>query len=272
MRHNRLLNLLARNARKGEFRADTSEGGNVIWLYDQIVACEADAEWWGGCAADTFAKALAGMSGPVLVRINCPGGDVFAGRAMAQAIREYAGEVTAQVDGYAASAATFITSAADRTTMAPGSMLMIHKAWTLGFGNADDFLATAALLEKIDGTIANSYTAAAEKRGKEAPDWAALMAAETWLDEHEAIDLGLADEVTTGADKQSTASARARWDLSAYTHAPAAASAAQVPAVEVPPAPVIEPSPAPVAEVEPVQANERERRQRQLQVALLEAA
>lgn len=220
MRRNRLLSLLANNRQRGEFRADAGADGNVIWLYDQIVATEEEAYWCGGAAADTFVKSLLAMSGPVAIRINSPGGDVFGGRAMSQAIRDYPDQVTAHVDGYAASAASLITSAADRVVMAPGSMLMIHKAWTLGWGNSDDFAATAALLIKVDGTIAASYVAAAEKRGVDPADFAALMAAETWMTEEEAIAFGLADEVAAGAKKTATATARARWDLSAYTRAP----------------------------------------------------
>lgn len=221
MQRNRLLNLLASNRRRGEFRAEASADGNTIFLYDQIVATEEEAYWFGGVAADTFVKALLAMDGDVSLRINSPGGDVFAARAMAQAIREYPGQVTAHVDGYAASAASFITSVADQTVMAPGSMLMIHKAWTLAWGNSDDFTATAALLGKIDGTIAATYAAAAEKRGVDPADFAALMAAETWMTEDEAIAFGLADRIAEGADKSATAQARARWDLSAYGQAPA---------------------------------------------------
>ena len=227
---NRLLNLLARNRRRGEFKAESGgDTGNTIWLYDVIVSTEMDAEWCGGVAADTFAKTLLGMSGPVTIRVNSPGGDVFAGRAMAQAIRDYAEPVTVQVDGCAASAATFITSAADRTVMAPGAMLMIHKAWTVAWGNADEIGAVAALLGKIDGTIAASYAASATKRGVEPADFAALMAAETWMTEQEAIEMGLADEILQGADKSASAQARARWDLSAYAGAPAAPPVADDP-------------------------------------------
>ena len=227
---NRLLNLLASNRGRGEFRAEASEGGNTIWLYDQIVATEDEASWWGGVAADTFARTLLGMSGPVAIRINSPGGDVFGARAMAQAIREYPDQVTAHVDGYAASAATFITSAADRTIMAPGSMMMIHKASTIGWGNADDFAATAVLLNKIDASIAGTYAQVAEKRGVEPCDFAALMAAETWMDEDEAMAFGLADEIAQGADKSAATSACERWDLSAYGRKPA--RAVQTPAPE----------------------------------------
>jgi ATP-dependent protease ClpP protease subunit len=130
---------LARNAKKGEFRAE----GNTIYLYDVIVSTKEEAEWFGGVDAETFVQTLKGMSGDVSLRINSPGGDVFAARAMAQAIREHDGKVTAHVDGYAASAASFVTSVADETVDgARRSMLMIHKAWSIALGNSDDFMAT----------------------------------------------------------------------------------------------------------------------------------
>jgi ATP-dependent Clp protease protease subunit len=44
---------------------------------------------------------------------------------------------------------------------------MIHNAWTLAMGNADDLLQTAALLEKIDGTLRDTYAA---KTGKDVED------------------------------------------------------------------------------------------------------
>jgi hypothetical protein len=106
----KLLALLARNAKKGEFRAE----GNVIYLYDIIVAADADAEWFGGVSAESFVQTLRGMSGDVELRINSPGGDVFGAKAMAQAVRDYPGQVTAHVDGIAASAATFLTASPTR--------------------------------------------------------------------------------------------------------------------------------------------------------------
>lgn len=230
--------LLAHNRGKGQFRAE----GNTIYVYDVIVASEADAAWFGGVAAETFVQQLKGMAGDVAVRVNSPGGDVFAGRAMAAAIREHAGQVTVHVDGYAASAASFLTSAADRTVMAAGSMIMIHKAWTLALGNADDFMATAALLDKIDGSIAETYAATAKRRGVDPADFPALMAAETWFTPAEAIAAGLADAVAEDGPK-----ARLDWDLSAYEHAPtaarAAASAADVQVVESAPEHVPKPDP-----------------------------
>lgn len=260
MHHNKLLNLLRNNAKKGEFRAE----GNTIFLYDVIVSSKAEAEWFGGVDAETFVQTIRGMTGDVSLRINSPGGNVFAARAMAQAIRDHQGTVTAYVDGYAASAASFVTSVADKTVMSQGSMMMIHKAWSIALGNADDFMATAALLEKIDGTIVETYQAAAEKRKKTAPDFLGMMAAETWLTAQEAIDAGLADEVSADAAKAS-----ARWDFSAYDKPPAEVEAEIEPVIE--PVVEVEDVTEPVAEPEVI-TNEIERRQRVNALRLREAA
>ncbi|WLB43028.1 Clp protease ClpP [Bradyrhizobium ottawaense] len=213
MRDRRLFDLFAANAKRGTFRADAAS--NTIELYDLIVSSEIEAEWYGGVSLQGFAKAMRGMSGTVHLRINSPGGDVFAGVGIAQIMREYDGEIVAHVDGYAASAASVVAIAADKVVMAPASMMMIHKAWTWGIGNADDLMATAELLEKIDGQLAEGYAA---RGSKDAAAFMALMAAETWLTPQEAIDCGLADELAGDKDKSAT-NARARWDVSAFEHA-----------------------------------------------------
>ena len=82
MQPNRLFALYRANANRGEFRAE----GNTLYIYDVIVSSKADAEWMGGCDSETFVKTLAAMTGDVSLRINSPGGDVFAGVAMAAAI------------------------------------------------------------------------------------------------------------------------------------------------------------------------------------------
>lgn len=215
MKDRRLFNLFAANTKRGTFRADAAS--NTIELYDLIVSSEIEAEWYGGVSLQGFAKTLRGMSGTVHLRINSPGGDVFAGVGIAQIMREYDGEIIAHVDGYAASASSVVAIAASKVIMAPASMMMIHKAWTWGIGNADDLMATAELLEKIDGQLADTYAA---RGSKDAATFMNLMAAETWLTPQEAIDCGLADELAGDKDKAAT-NARARWDVSAFERAPA---------------------------------------------------
>lgn len=206
------LSLLARNKGRGEFRAEVSQDAATVYLYDQIVSSEFEAEFFGGVTAKNFIGQLSAIDAPVIhLRINSPGGSVFAARAMEQAIREHKSQVVAHVDGISASAASFLMMAADRIEIAPGAMVMIHKAWTYVGGNADDLLAEAALLEKIDGTLAKTY---AERTGADEEAVAAMMAAETWLTAEEAVDLGFADAIAGGAAKAQ------EWDLTAYARAP----------------------------------------------------
>lgn len=248
MRNLKLLNLYHANAKRGSFKAE----GNTIYLYDMIVSSEIESEWFGGVTPKQVADQLKDMSGDVQLRINSPGGDVFAAVAMCQMIREYKGKVTAHVDGYAASAASIVACAADECVMAKGSMMMIHKAWTIGIGNADDMRATSDLLEKIDGQISQGY---ADKSGKDIAGFMDAMAAETWFTEQEAVDAGLADRVADDESKKSKNAAN--WNLSAFENAPK---------VAVAPAPAADPAVIDNTETE------RERRVRSHAVRMLQLA
>jgi ATP-dependent Clp protease protease subunit len=97
--------------------------------------------------------------------------------------------------------------------MAPGSFLMIHNAWTFAFGNSEDLLSTAALLEKIDASLAADY---AKKTGKAQSQIEQWMSAETWFTAEEAVAEGFADGIcedpAEGVDNA--------WDLSVFDHAP----------------------------------------------------
>ena len=209
-----LRQLLRLNARKGEFKAEA----NTIWLYDVIVSDEFEAEFMGGVAPKPFIDALKAMTGPVHIRINSPGGDVFGATAMAQAMREYPGEITCHIDGVAASAASTIAIAGTSVVMAPGSLFMIHNAWTMAVGDRNDFTETAALLAKVDGMLAEAY---AKKCKGDAADFTTLMDAETWFTPAEAVAKGLADSIAEDAPK---ATASAHWDLSVFAKAPQASA------------------------------------------------
>lgn len=198
----KLLQLLRDNAKNGvTLRVESKDDEATIYLYDVI------DDYWG-IGAEAFVKALNALTAKVIhLRINSPGGDVFAARAMVAAIRAHPSKIISHVDGLAASAASFVAIAADDVEMNKGSFFMIHKAWTLAFGNADDFVAMAALLEKVDGTIVADYQ---RKTKKSAEELQQLMADETWYTADEAKDAGFADRVFEGEQPQD------RWNLAAY--------------------------------------------------------
>ena len=211
----RLNKLLADNreavARKFEVLAKQDSDEAEIFLYDAIVSSQEEADWYGGVAPEAFVKAVRGIeAGTIHLRINSPGGSVFAARAMEQALREHKARIVVHIDGIAASAATFIAMAGDEIVMNKGAMFMIHKAWTWTAGNADDLAKEAELLAKIDGTMAQTY---ADRTGKDVATITGWMADETWFTADEAVEYGF-------ADKLAETEARAEWNLSAYAHAP----------------------------------------------------
>lgn len=210
-----MFKLLAQNRNKGFFRAEASAKETTVYLYDAIVATDEDAAFWGGVSAETVVKTLRGITTPTIrLRVNSPGGDVFAARAIEQAMRDSNATIIAHIDGYAASAASFLVMAADKILIAKGAFMMIHKAWTMAVGNADDMLAAASLLEKIDSTQVNSYAA---RSGGDPAVIAQWMTEETWFTADEAISAKLADSLAEDAPKNAST-----WNMSAYSKAPAA--------------------------------------------------
>lgn len=204
-----LLKLLADNRGKGLFKAESNGDEATVYLYDVIVI----DDFWGGVSALSFAKELAGISAPVInLRINSPGGDVFAARAMETAIREHKSTIISHIDGEAASAATYVAIAADTVRIAEGGFFMIHKAWSIALGNADDMLQMAALLEKVDESLVTTYANRTNQNPDDIRDW---MANETWFSAQEALDSGFVDEIVKAEIKN-----QHRWDLSAYSRPP----------------------------------------------------
>jgi len=148
---------------------------------------------WDNSAASVNRALSESAPGPLTVRLNSPGGSVFDGLAIASMLRRR-GEVTAVVDGLAASAASIIYISAARRVMAPGSMVMIHNPWSMVGGTSDDMRQEADVLDTIAGEMAKLYADASG--GKlTAKDAEKLMDAETWLTAEDAQAIGLCDAI-----------------------------------------------------------------------------
>lgn len=159
-----------------------------IYIYDDI-----GPDWAGMVSAQYVQDQLAKASGGhVTVRLNSLGGDVHQAMAIYNALQRHAGGVTIEIDGVAASAASYIAMAGGKIRIAENAMLMIHEPWTVAFGNASELRKTADVLDKHGDGIASVY-AARSKADKE--QVVAAMAAETWYSAKEAVEAGLADEI-----------------------------------------------------------------------------
>jgi ATP-dependent Clp endopeptidase proteolytic subunit ClpP len=159
-----------------------------------------------GITAEDFIADLANVAGSVKIRINSPGGDVFAGITIFNALASRKGRVVCQIDGLAASAASFIALAGDEVIAYPSAMLMVHRAWGVGVGNCQDLQGLADVLSKIDGQLADLYAAKSGKSAKVTLGW---MDAETWFTADEAKAAGLVDTViaTEGNNNKRTSKA-----------------------------------------------------------------
>lgn len=177
---------------------------------------------WGVSAAE-FVQRLRAIATPeVHLHVNSPGGSVFDGVAIFNALAQHPARVTAYVDGLAASAASFIVQAADEVIMNPGSMMMVHDAIGMTWGNAFDHHTMAGLLSQVSDSIAELY---AMRAGGTAQSWRAVMEKDggegQWYTAEQAVEAGLADRVhgaAPTADEQ--AAADAPGDTGGTTEAP----------------------------------------------------
>lgn len=141
-----------------------------------------------------FAAELNAGSGPVTIWLNSPGGDVVAAAQIYNMLIDYPGEVTVNIDGIAASAASVIAMAASTVAMSPVSMLMIHNPATMAVGDKDELARAMSMLDSVKESIVNAYQF---KTGMSRAKLSKLMDAETWMDARAAIDMGFADELLT---------------------------------------------------------------------------
>ncbi|WP_229713093.1 head maturation protease, ClpP-related [Macrococcus hajekii] len=153
--------------------------------------------WEGEESATSFKNTLEKLKGvdEIVVNINSPGGDVFEGIAIHNMLKRHKAKVTVNIDGLAASIASVIAMAGDVVRMPSNSMLMIHNAMSGTFGNANDLREVADLLEKVTGTLIETYLNKSDKLKTDSLK--ALLDAETWMTAEEAFSYGLIDEVIT---------------------------------------------------------------------------
>jgi ATP-dependent Clp protease protease subunit len=191
-----------------EVRNATAASADVF-LYDEI-------GMWGITASDVI-KMLNELKVPKLnVHINSPGGSVFDGFAIYNALNAHPASIVVHIDGIAASIASVIAMAGDEIRMAENSMMMIHNPWVAVVGQAKDLRSSADILDKLRENIVATYAA---RTGMKPEGIAAAMDGESWFSAAECKANGFCSEVIE-AKKMA-----AHFDLSAFKNAPTTFSA-----------------------------------------------
>lgn len=187
-----------------EIHAAESDDDSVINIYDII-----GENWDGtGMTAKIVSSVLRKNKGKAItVNINSPGGSFFEGIAIYNLLKEHDGDVTVQVVGMAASAASIIAMAGDKILVAKSAFIMIHNAWAFAIGNKLDMQDMADTLAKFDAAMATVY---ADQTGKKEKDIAkTLDSGDTWMQGPEAVAEGYAtallEDDETAIDDESKA-------------------------------------------------------------------
>lgn len=130
----------------------------------------------------------------LIVHIISPGGDVFEGEAIYNALKNSGKKITTHIEGTCASIATLIAGAGDRRIMNKTARFMIHNPQITGLSGATDarqLRHVATQLDKIKGLLIgvweNKTTLGKDKLWE-------LYDNETWLTAAEAEQMGFIDE------------------------------------------------------------------------------
>jgi ATP-dependent Clp endopeptidase proteolytic subunit ClpP len=174
------------------YRINNAVGGGpvTILIYDEI-------GYWG-VTAEQFVNELNTIDAEEIeLRINSPGGSVFEGMAIYNALRRHKAKVNTYIDGLAASMGSVIALAGDEVNMAENAYYMIHNPWGGCYGEAKDMRKYADRLDEMREQIANIYQA---KTGMDRDAILQAMDDETWYTGTTAQDAGFIDTLTETLD------------------------------------------------------------------------
>ena len=127
----------------------------------------------------------------ITVKINSPGGDIFAASDIYTELRDYKGNVKIIITGMAASAGSVIAMAG-KNSISPTGQIMVHNVSTGAYGDYREMDHTSDILKNANDTIANAYMC---KTGMTREQALELMNNETYLSAEKAKQIGLVDEI-----------------------------------------------------------------------------
>lgn len=167
-----------------------------------VVLLDGEIGW--DVTSSAFGKELRAITAPHIdLHINSPGGSVWDGYAIYNALATHPATVTAHILGVAASAASFIAMSAEKVVAYRPSEMMIHDAagyvdvWMMAnpadLGRVIDELSELkASLELTSDEIAGIY---ARRAGGTVAEWRTRMTATTWYTPDSALAAGLVDSI-----------------------------------------------------------------------------
>jgi ATP-dependent protease ClpP protease subunit len=164
------------------------EGDTYDWWTDEKIESET--------SANHFRNELAKYpnASQINIYINSYGGSVFEGTAIYTQLKRHSAQKTVYVDGFACSVASVIAMAGDKVIMPPNTMMMIHNAWNIVYGNARELRKAADDLDTIMEGNRQAYLEKAQGKISE-EQLIELLDNETWLTAKQCFEYGFCDEI-----------------------------------------------------------------------------
>ena len=212
------------------FEALADKNGADIAIMDTIGA-------WGVAAAP-LVEAIGQLEpeSTINLHICSPGGDVFEGNEIFNALNAHKGQINVTIGALCASIATMIACVGDTVTMAKNGLYMIHNVSGYTYGDAKAHRRNADVIDKLSKGIIDVYAG----KSHQPPDvLETMMAEETWMTSEEAVDKGFVD---SGDEDEDDAEVVNRFELGQFRNCAAAiAKLSKLTRKPAPPAPAPRP-------------------------------
>lgn len=128
----------------------------------------------------------------ITVHLHTPGGSVFDGNLIYNALNKSTSVIHIVIDGIAASMGAIIILSAKKVSIVENGYLMIHAPSSYSNGQAKDFENQAKLLRSIEKNFLEKLSARTGKPLKEVEKW---LVGDNWFDAQEAKKLGLVTDI-----------------------------------------------------------------------------
>lgn len=129
---------------------------------------------------------------PVIVRIDSPGGDVFEGFSIFDALQNYEGKVTTIVESQAFSIASLIALAGEDREITENGYFMLHSPRTEYGGTADEMEEKTKLLRNVADNMRRVYSSVT---GLSEDEVATILSRDNFYDAQQSLQLGLVTRV-----------------------------------------------------------------------------
>lgn len=133
----------------------------------------------------------------LLLEINSIGGSVFAGNEIYALLEGCTNPTRAVIQSMAASAASYMIMPCDRIEIHLPAQLMIHRASTIAWGNAEDLQQAQQMLDTTDNSILDTYCRRCGERCSR-EELETMMENETYIGSADALRYGFVDSIVGG--------------------------------------------------------------------------